>query len=73
MPLRRWLINIILQQTRRIYEIGRRHAQGLSQRKQQISPKDAERILEALKNEEKNVQKKLHKKVPARVKVEKDW
>ena len=43
------------------------------QRKQQISKEDADRILEALKNEEKNVQKKLHHKVPARVKVEKDW
>ncbi len=43
------------------------------QKKQQISKEDAERILEALKNEEKDVQKKLHKKVPARIKVEKDW
>ncbi len=43
------------------------------QKKQQISKQDAERILEALKNEEKDVQKKLHKKVPARIRVEKDW
>ena len=43
------------------------------QKKQQISKEDAARILEALNNEEKNIQKKLHKKVPARVKVEKDW
>lgn len=42
-------------------------------KKQQISKADAERILEALKNQEKDVQKKLHKKVPVRVKVEKDW
>jgi len=42
-------------------------------RKQQISKQDAERILEALKNEEKDVQKKLRKKVPARIQVEKDW
>jgi Ca-activated chloride channel homolog len=47
--------------------------QQAQQKKQQISKKDAERILEALKNEEKDVQKKLHKKVPARVRVEKDW
>ncbi len=47
--------------------------QQAQQKKQQISKEDAERILEALKNEEKNVQKKLHRKVPARVKVEKDW
>lgn len=43
------------------------------QRKQQISKKDAERILEALNNQEKDVQKKLKKKVPARVHVDKDW
>jgi tetratricopeptide (TPR) repeat protein len=47
--------------------------QQARQKKQQISKEDAERILEALKNEEKNVQKKLHHKIPARVKVEKDW
>ena len=34
---------------------------------------DAERILGALKNEEKNVKKKLQKKSPVRVQVEKDW
>jgi tetratricopeptide (TPR) repeat protein len=43
------------------------------QKKPQISKQDAERILAALKNEEQNVQKKLVKKIPARVKVEKDW
>ena len=42
-------------------------------RKQQISKEDAERILQALNNEEKDVQKKLHKKVPAHVKIDKDW
>lgn len=47
--------------------------QQAQQKKQQISKQDAERILEALKNEERDVQKKLHRKVPARVKVEKDW
>lgn len=43
------------------------------QKKQQISKQDAERILEALRNEEKDVQKKLHKRIQARVRVEKDW
>ena len=47
--------------------------QQQAQKKQQISKQDAERILEALKNEEKDVQKKLHRKVPARARVEKDW
>jgi hypothetical protein len=42
-------------------------------KKQQISKQDAERILEALKNQEKNVQKKLHRRVPAKIRVEKDW
>jgi Ca-activated chloride channel family protein len=42
-------------------------------KKQQISKEDAERILQALNNEEKDVQKKLHKKVPVRVKIDKDW
>ncbi len=44
-----------------------------NQKKQQFSKQDAERILEALRNQEKEVQKKLHKKAPARVKIEKDW
>ncbi len=42
-------------------------------KKQQISREDAERILAQLKNEEMNVQKKLHKKLPAHIRVEKDW
>jgi tetratricopeptide (TPR) repeat protein len=42
-------------------------------KKGQISKADAARILEALKNEEKNVQKKLVKKVQANVSVQKDW
>lgn len=47
--------------------------QQSEQQKQQISQKDAERILDALKNEEKNVQKKLLKKVPGKDQLEKDW
>ena len=42
-------------------------------KRQQISKEDAERILQALNNEEKDVQKKLHKKVPVQVKNDKDW
>lgn len=49
-----------------------RHRQA-GQRQQHISKEDAERILEALKNEEQQVQKKLMKKVPARREIEKDW
>lgn len=47
--------------------------QQAEEKKQQISKEDAERILQALRNEEKNVQKKLQKKVPGNAKVEKDW
>ncbi|HLF13899.1 MAG TPA: tetratricopeptide repeat protein [Bacteroidota bacterium] len=43
------------------------------QPKDQISKADAERILEALRQQEQDVKKKLQKKVPVRVKVEKDW
>jgi tetratricopeptide (TPR) repeat protein len=47
--------------------------QQAKQQEQKISKEDAERMLEALKNEEKDVQKKLQKKVPARISIEKDW
>lgn len=43
------------------------------QKKQQISKQDVERILQALNNQEKDVQKKLLKRAPARVQVDKDW
>ena len=39
----------------------------------QISKEEAERILQALKNNEKDIQKKLRKKTGAVVKTEKDW
>lgn len=41
--------------------------------KNQISKADAERILNALKNNEKDLQKKLRKKTGKIVKTEKDW
>ncbi len=43
------------------------------QQQQKISKEDAERMLEALKNDEKNLQKKLAKKEGARVSIEKQW
>jgi tetratricopeptide (TPR) repeat protein len=43
------------------------------QQEKQISRADAERILDALKNDEKNVQKQLHKKQVVKGNVEKDW
>jgi len=38
-----------------------------------ISKEDAERMLQALKNDEKDLQKRLAKKEGARVKIEKQW
>lgn len=49
---------------------------NLKQRQQQeakISKEDAERILEALKNNEKDLQKELRKKTGRPVKTDKDW
>lgn len=54
-------------------EQQKQEQQKVQQQKQQISKEDAERMLEALKNEEKDVQKKLKKKAPARISIEKDW
>lgn len=42
-------------------------------KQQKISKEDAERMLQALKNDEKNLQKKLAKKEGTRIKVDKDW
>ena len=47
--------------------------QKQQQQEKQMSRADAERILDALKNDEKNVQKQLHKKQVVRGTVEKDW
>ncbi len=41
--------------------------------KQQFSKKEAEAMLDAIKNNEKDLQKKLRKKAGVRVKTEKDW
>ncbi len=47
--------------------------QAQAQNKPSISKADAERILEALNNDEKNVQKKLVKKKATPIAIEKDW
>jgi tetratricopeptide (TPR) repeat protein len=44
-----------------------------TQMKNQMPKDEADRILEALRNSEKQVQKDLHKRPAARVHVEKDW
>ncbi|MBT8377637.1 MAG: tetratricopeptide repeat protein [Ignavibacteria bacterium] len=47
--------------------------QHQQQREQEITKQEAERILEALKENEKDLQKKLRKIKGQRVKTEKDW
>ncbi len=46
---------------------------NLKAQKNQISKKEAERILQALKNNEKDIQKKLRRKTGTVVKTDKDW
>ncbi len=48
-------------------------AQQPKQQEKMMSKADAERILEVLKNSEKDVQKKLRQRVAGRPKTEKDW
>jgi tetratricopeptide (TPR) repeat protein len=43
------------------------------QQKNQMPKEEADRILEALRNNEKEIQKQLRKRQAARVRVEKDW
>jgi tetratricopeptide (TPR) repeat protein len=47
-------------------------AQNRQQEKQMSKP-EAQRILDALKNDEKDIQKKLRKRAAVRLNVEKDW
>ena len=47
--------------------------QNQAQKKPEISKEDAERILQALNNDEKNKQKKFQKHAMAKVQIEKDW
>ena len=47
--------------------------QNQAQKKKDISKEDAEKILQALNNDEKNTQKKLTKKQAVRVNIEKEW
>jgi Ca-activated chloride channel homolog len=47
--------------------------QKQAQQKQKISKEDAEKMLQALNNDEKNTQKKFGKKESARISIEKNW
>ncbi len=50
-----------------------RSAKNQRQQGQKISKEEAERILEALKDNEKDLQKELRKIKGKRVKTDKDW
>ena len=47
--------------------------QQQAQKKNQMPKQEADRILEALRNNEKEIQKNLRKREAVKVKVEKDW
>lgn len=49
------------------------NTQNRQQPKDQISKEEAERILQALKNNEQDIQKKIRKKTGTVIKKEKDW
>ena len=57
----------------RLEELKQQQQQKQQQQEKQMSRADAQRILDALKNDEKNVQKQLHKKQVVKGNVEKDW
>jgi len=62
------------QQSRQEEERKAREEQAkAAQKKNQLPKEQAEQILEALRNNEKEIQKQLRKREAARVKVEKDW
>ena len=51
----------------------RQKQQSPQQQQKQMSKADAQRILDVLKNSEKDVQKKLHERQAVRPKTDKDW
>jgi Ca-activated chloride channel homolog len=61
------------QQQQNQQEQQKQQQQQMAQQEQRMSKEDAERILEVLKNSEKDVQKKLRSQKATRAKTEKDW
>lgn len=61
------------QQEQQNRQQDQQRAQQPKQQEKMMSKADAERILEVLKNSEKDVQKKLRQRVAGRPKTEKDW
>jgi hypothetical protein len=61
------------QQNNQDNDENRQQNQPPQPQKQQIPPEQAEQILNALKNNEKQIQKELRKKAMSKARVEKDW
>jgi Ca-activated chloride channel homolog len=61
------------QQKEEKAEEKKQDAQEARKKEEKISKEDAERILQALNNQEKEAQKKLGKKEAVRIRIEKDW
>ncbi|MBI3358081.1 MAG: tetratricopeptide repeat protein [Nitrospirae bacterium] len=61
------------QQQQKNQQAQQQKVQQKNQQEKKMSKADAERILDLLKNSEKDVRKKLLAKQMARVKVDKDW
>lgn len=61
------------QQKKQQQEQQKQQEQQQRQQDKQMSRADAQRILDALKNDEKNVQKKLRKRAVTKTNVDKDW
>jgi Ca-activated chloride channel homolog len=61
------------QQEQQKKDEQKKEEQKQAQQKQKISKEDAEKMLQALNNDEKNTQKKFGKKESARIAIEKNW
>ena len=61
------------QQQNKDQDKQQKEEQKQAQQKQKISKEDAEKMLQALNNDEKNTQKKLAKKEGSKIVVEKQW
>lgn len=61
------------QQTKDQQKQDKDQQKQAGEKKQNISKEDAEKILQALNNDEKNTQKKLIKKESTRIQIEKTW
>ena len=61
------------QQSKEQQKQDKEQQKQAQQDKKKISKEDAEKILQALNNDEKNAQKKLQKKDGTRIQIEKEW